>query len=372
MSKRRSRTRRVEKIFKLDSKIFYTIVFSLLIIIIMCCVVIFLMNKKEKEKVLADKERVNQEQEKIFEATNEEMESLKDYKTDSMISFSAVGDILYNDNYNNMFTDIKKYLLDSDFVLGTYETKVEDNFIKSLKSIGFNYLSLAHNHAMDNGEKGLLELDNKIRENQISTVGVYSDKSEDRVKIVEKKNVKIAFLAYTYDNNKKGVNIYSDEIVKEDLKYAKENADISIVMMHWGNVNTNEITKEQERQADYLIENGANVIIGAHPSCIQKMEIKKNTEGKDCFVAYSLGDFTSNFNNENANLELILNFKMYVDKEKNVYLYKVDYTPVYLINNKILDMKNEIQKYDTEDSNIDKKTYDKLVRGIDRLRNIIK
>ena len=143
-------------------------------------------------------------------------------------------------------------------------------------------------------------------------------------------------------------------------------------MMHWGNVNTNEISREQERQAKFLIENGANVIIGAHPSCIQKMEIKKNKEGKDCFVAYSLGNFTSNFNNENADLELILNFKILVDKEKNVYLYKVDYTPVYMINNKILDMKNEIQKYDTEDSNIDKKTYEKLVRGIDRLRKIIK
>ena len=372
MSKRRSRTRRVEKIFKLDSKIFYTIVFSLLVIIVMCCIVIFLMNKKEKEKVLADKERVNQEQEKIFEATNEELNSLKDYKTDSMISFSAVGDILFNDNYNNMFIDIKKYLSDSDFVLGTYETKVNDSFIKVLNSIGINYLSLAHNHALDDGMQGLSLLKETIEKNSISTVGVYSDKSEDRVKIVEKKNVKIAFLAYTYDNNKKGVNVYSDEIAKEDLAFAKENADISIVMMHWGNVNTNEISREQERQAEFLIENGANVIIGAHPSCIQKMEIKKNKEGKDCFVAYSLGNFTSNFNNENADLELILNFKILVDKEKNVYLYKVDYTPVYMINNKILDMKNEIQKYDTEDSNIDKKTYEKLVRGIDRLRKIIK
>ena len=38
---------------------------------------------------------------------------------------------------------------------------------------------------------------------------------------------------------------------------------------------------------------------------------------------------------------------------------------------KILDMKKEIAMYDTEESNIDKNTYDKLVRGVDRLNSII-
>ena len=44
------------------------------------------------------------------------------------------------------------------------------------------------------------------------------------LKIIEKKGAKIAFLAYTYDNKKQGVNIYSEELVKQDLQYANENA----------------------------------------------------------------------------------------------------------------------------------------------------
>ena len=59
---------------------------------------------------------------------------------------------------------------------------------------------------------------------------------------------------------------------------------------------------------------------------------------------------------------------------------EVDYTPVYMLDRgsqykenryKILDMKKEIALYDTEESNIDKSTYDKLVRGVDRLNSII-
>ena len=39
---------------------------------------------------------------------------------------------------------------------------------------------------------------------------------------------------------------------------------------------------------------------------------------------------------------------------------------------KLLDMKNEIANYGKERSSLDKVTYDKLVRGIDRLNEILK
>lgn len=208
-----------------------------------------------------------------------------------------------------------------------------------------------------------------------------ADTPEKRVNIIEVKGTKIAMLAYTYNNNKQGVNIYNEEIVKEDLKYAEENASISIVMMHWGNVNTNEISNYQQEQARFLISNGADIIIGAHPSAIQKMEVIQNKEFKDCFVAYSLGDYTSDFTIENANLELILNIQIFIDKEGKASIYKIDYTPVYMHDKgyshkenryKILDMKKEIAMYGTEESDIDKKTYEKLIRGVDRLNSIIK
>ena len=77
---------------------------------------------------------------------------------------------------------------------------------------------------------------------------------------------------------------------------------------------------------------------------------------------------------------LILNIQIYVDKDGNASLYKVDYTPVYMFDKgskykedrfKILDMKKEIADYGTESSEIDKNTYEKLVRGVDRLKSIL-
>lgn len=93
------------------------------------------------------------------------------------------------------------------------------------------------------------------------------------------------------------------------------------------------------------------------------------------------GDFTSDFSSENSNLELILNIQLYYNvQEDKVSLYKVDYVPIYMNDYaagnktnrfKLLDMKNEIANYGKIGSTIDKKTYDKLVRGIDRLNKII-
>ena len=389
MSRRRNRGRG-PRIKIVDNELLNRIIIILLIIIVLFLTIIIGLNKYQEIKISSEKERIKQQQQEIFKATSEEFESLEDYKTNSIIRISAVGDILcgknleqYGKPYNLLFSDIKKYLKNSDLVIGTYETDVKESkreFAKSLQEAGLNYASIAHNHALDYGNDGLIETDKYLQEIGIKTVGVYEESSEKRVKIFEKNDIKIAILAYTYDNGKEGVNIYNEEIAKQDLEYAKENANFSIVMMHWGDVNKNEISPEQEQQAKFLIENGADAIIGAHPSVVQKMEVVKNSEGKDCFIGYSLGDFTSDFESENSNLELILNLQLFVDTEGNASLYKVDYTPVYMIDNgreleeqrfKILDMKAEIADYGIKESSVSEEVYNKLVRAVDRLNGII-
>ena len=391
MANRRARTRRKNNILEtISNKTFKVTISILVVIIILCLVVIKLLNVKEQEKIAKEKERINSQIEEIYTASEEEINSLKDYKTDSIIRLSAVGDILcgnnlkrYGKDYNNIFTDISKYFKDADYTIGTYETNVTDetkDFADAVKNSGIDFVSLAHNHALDNGIDGLNKTKEYLESIKIQTVGKYEETPEQRVKIVEVKGVKIAILAYTYDNRKNGVNIYSEELVKQDLEFAKENASIAIVMMHWGDVNTNEINNKQKEQAQFLINNGANIVIGAHPSAVQKMEVVQNKDFKDCFVAYSIGDYTSDFTVENANLELILNIQIYVDKDGKATIYKVDYTPVYMQDKgakykenrfKILDMKKEIANYGLDTSEIDKKTYEKLVRGVDKLNSIL-
>lgn len=392
MLRRRNRGRG-PRIKIVNNEILNTIIVVLILLIIGFAATLFTMRELQKKKIADEKERIQQQQQEIFKSTNEELaqlERLGDYKTNSLIRVSAVGDILCGKNleefgqpYDYIFTDIKKYLKDSDLNIGTYETDVKESksdFASSIKKAGINYVSLAHNHALDYGIDGLYETNKYLKDMGIQTVGVSEDSSENRVSIFEKKNVKIAILAYTYDDNREGVNIYDEDIVKKDLEYAKEKANLNIVMMHWGDVNTNETSEKQEEQAQFLIDNGADIILGAHPSVVQKMEVVKNSEGKDCFIAYSLGDFTSDFENENANLELILNMQIFVDTEGNAQIYKVDYTPVYMNDNgseytenrfKILDMKSEIARYGVSEDSVSEDIYNKLVRAVDRLNSII-
>ncbi len=392
MANRRARTRRKENkvIETISNRNFIKLSIIFIIIIIVCILIIQFLNLKEKKKVAEEKARIDAQIEDIYISTSAKMNSANEYKTNQIIRLAAVGDILcgnnlkeYGKDYNNIFTDISKYFNDSDITIGTYETTITEetkSFADAVKNSGISFVSLAHNHALDNGIEGLNKTKDYLESINIKTVGTYESTPENRVKIIEIKNTKIAITAYTYNNNKEGVNIYSEDLVKEDLKYAEENAQITIVMMHWGNVNTNETNKTQEEQAKFLINNGADIIIGAHPSAVQKMEVVQNQDFKDCFIAYSIGDYTSDFAIENSNLELILNIQIFVDKEGVASLYKVDYTPVYMLDKgskfkenrfKILDMKSEIANYDTNISTIDKNTYEKLIRGVDRLNSIL-
>ena len=390
-SNRRKRSRRRNPVIaSISNKTFLIVSCIMLVIIGISVTVIRLRYETESKALLEEKQRISEEIEEIYVTANSEISNLKEHKANSIIRFSAVGDILcgdllklYGKDYSNIFTDITKYLEEGDLVLGTYETNVTgetENFAKAIKDCGIDTVSIAHNHSLDLGIEGLNRTDSYLKELGMNTVGIYKDTPEERVLIVERKKIKIAILAYTYDDGDEGVNIYSEELAKADLEYAKQNAAFTIVMMHWGNVNTNYISSKQKEQAQFLCDNGADIIIGAHPSAVQKMEVITNSSGKDCFVAYSIGDFTSDFSNENANLELILNLQVYVDTEGNSEIYRVDYTPIYMFDKgykfeknrfKILDMKQEIANYEFNNNLLDKETYDKLVRGIDRLNRIV-
>ena len=393
---RRRNTRKSTLIRDTISNKNFIIISSILLTIIVACVIVNMVLKaQEQKKIAEEQQRVANHVEEIYTAMEADIDTINNFRANSILRISAIGDILLGENlknygknaeglYDDIFSNITKYLKNSDITLGTYETNITEDtkvFANAIKEAGIDLVTLAHNHTQDYGEEGFKTTQEYLESIGIQTVGKYAEEAKDRVKIFEEKGVKIAILSYTYDNGKSGVNIYSEEQASNDLAYANENADFSIVLMHWGDVYKEEPNAKQKEQAQFLVDNGADIIIGAHPSVVEPMEILKNKEGQDCLVAYSLGDFTSDFSYENSNLELILNIQIYYDAETDkVSLYKVDYTPIYMndygkqnkVNRyKLLDLKNEIANYGKDGSNLDKKTYEKLVRGIDRLNEII-
>ena len=178
------------------------------------------------------------------------------------------------------------------------------------------------------------------------------------------------------------VNQFDQEQVKQDLELARGDADYLCVMMHWGDVNSTSASEEQKKTADFLIENGADMIVGAHPSVPQPMEVKQNAEGENVFVSYSVGNYISSLGYENSNLEMILNIQIRKQAEDGkVILEKVTYTPVYVVDygtkaeNQfvLVDMKETARRYASGETDIvSRKVYDQLVAGVEKLEEIIR
>lgn len=248
-------------------------------------------------------------------------ETKKEYK----LSVAMVGDALYHTgtfsdgkqadgsyNYDSQLTYIKpivsKYdigyynqesiLGGKELGLSSYPTfnspqEVGDAF----QNAGFNMVSLANNHTLDKGTKGVLNSVAYWREQKAVTAGSY-DSLEDRTRshVHEKNNIKYAFFSYTTSTNgirvpagkEYLVDVYSKEKAAADIASVKEEADVIFVAMHWGTEYTHTPTEEEVTIANELASLGVHVIIGSHPHVIQPIE-----HIGDTVVIYSLGNFIS-------------------------------------------------------------------------------
>ena len=417
MSRNRRSKRSSRSILEvMSSKTFITLTIILAIIIVICSVTIFYRNNKEKKILAEQRAELEKNIEAIFEETEKNIANSNNTVRDSIIRISAVGDILcensiledaydkdtQNYDFTSMFKNMSTFFADSDITVGTMETNYTDDkysgygqrnsptsFAEALKNIGIDLVSISTNHSLDYGIEGLQETKRALEGIGYDVVG--DNLGESRVKIKTIKNTKIAFLSYTYgfeNQNSKtkdeldSANIYNSEIAKQDLEYAKENADYSIIIMHWGDAYSTKPNKEQQNIAKFLVENGADMILGNHASAVQKMEIMQNAEGKNVLVAYSLGNYISGETMDISKIELVLNIELRKSGETGeVVLSKVDYTPLYVLDRgttaedryELIDMKGTAKAYAEGNKKIvNKATYNKLVEGLKKLEGIIK
>lgn len=167
--------------------------------------------------------------------------------------------------------------------------------------LGFNLISLANNHTLDKGEKGVRAMleywHRQEKERAIAIAGSYVSQ-EDRAKprIYEKNGISYALLAYTYGTNgipiPKGkeylVNVYTKEMLAQDIKALRDKVDLLLVSMHWGIEYDFTPSKEQRELAAFLASLGVDIVIGNHPHVIQPIEKIGNT-----LVIYSHGNLIS-------------------------------------------------------------------------------
>mgnify|MGYP006072145305 FL=1 len=417
MSRNRRHTRRIKSIRDVLNMKTFLIIVGILLVIIVSCIGINEYRRYQDRKLLAkQREELEKQSQELFSqmstSISETNQSISE--SDSIIKMSAVGDILcseamlqdaYDENtktydFSHMFNNVSGFIDDADIIMGTMETGVMEGkyndknvpleFARAVKNSGVNLVTISHNHSLDNGVNGLQETRENLEDIGFDVVG---DKLEtaNAVCIKEVKNTKIAFLTYTCFMDNKAqkteeelncVNMYSEEQAKSDIEYAKKNgAEYICVMIHWGDAISNTVSEEQKSIADFLVDNGVNLIIGAHPSVVQPMEVRQNADGDNVFIAYSIGTYISTLSAEEARTELVLNIELRKSgKDGKVYLNKVDYTPIYMLDNgenaqdrfKLIDMKSTATSYADGNTNIvTRETYDKLVEGLNRLNDIL-
>ena len=172
--------------------------------------------------------------------------------------------------------------------------EVGDAFIDA----GFNLVSLATNHTIDKGERGVLNSRNYWNQQaDVLAAGSYSSFEErDKVVIKEVNGIKYAFLSYTtYTNGlivptgkEYLVNVYDEDLIKEEIARYRDQVDLLMVAMHWGTEYMTYPTNEQKEISEYLASLGVDLIIGCHPHVIEPIEYIDDT-----LVIYSLGNFIS-------------------------------------------------------------------------------
>lgn len=211
-----------------------------------------------------------------------------------------------------------------------------DALAYDLKELGFDLLLTANNHCMDRGFSGLCRTLDVLDEVGLAHVGTSrtAEEFENNCVLADVGGISVAFLGYTYGTNgiplpedaTYAVNLFNKDYLtslsqpdEESLLAALDTAkslepDLIAVMIHWGVEYQTVPNAYQEKMADFLLANGADLILGGHSHVPQPMEMRTVT-GADGqphtgFVCYSLGNFISSQNDPLTDTTAVLTLEL--------------------------------------------------------------
>ena len=176
---------------------------------------------------------------------------------------------------------------------GSFSFNADPQSIAGLKLAGVDLVSLANNHILNQGTRGLTDTIKVLQENQIDFAGAGDNLTAAHQGVIKEiKGVKFGFLSYAYpdDNtvatgNKAGIANMDLALLKNDLSRFRPIVDVLIVIMHAGSEYTASPSGQQKQFAYAAISGGADLVVGHHPHWAQTTEIH---QGKP--IIYSLGN----------------------------------------------------------------------------------
>ncbi len=192
-----------------------------------------------------------------------------------------------------------------------------DSYAEYLADCGVDVFLTANNHILDKGLRGLkrtLEIYGEMeRERGVSYTGCGLSEEADSLHnplIITRNGIRLAFVNCTYGTNAGAspgalptVSRMKRESVAVLMERARKNADFIIALPHWGEEYSLRHNAAQQEWARWLVEQGASIVVGAHPHVVQD-----TTHIGGVPVIYSVGNAVSNMTARNTRLGLAVRF----------------------------------------------------------------
>ena len=257
-------------------------------------------------------------------------------------------------DYSECFESLTDYVESADYAVVNLEAPLGGkpytgypcfsapaNYADALQDAGFDLFLTANNHTLDKRDRGLVRTLDNLDAREIAHIGTYRNREErDSVLpfIRDINGFKIAFLNYTYGTN--GIRLTTDAVVdyidsnaiKADIDSAKaRGAELIAACVHWGDEYKLLPNASQRSLAQFLVDNGVELVIGSHPHVIQPIELRSGIDGNKALVVYSLGNFISNMKTRDTRGGIAVKVKLGRDSKGKAHVEGATYKMLFTI-----------------------------------------
>jgi poly-gamma-glutamate capsule biosynthesis protein CapA/YwtB (metallophosphatase superfamily) len=229
------------------------------------------------------------------------------------------GPVLRRRGYDHALAGLRPLLDDADVVVANVEGPITRNSERrpkpppsgggrrwwmrsnvgaagALARAGVGIASLANNHIMDYGERGLAETIERLEGVDIAHVGAGPDAAAARRPVVvDVAGLRVGFVAAMQayamelrdggyaDAGRPGPALLEPELLNDDLSALRADCDVVIALLHWGR-NYRPVTALQ-RELAQAIAPSADLVVGHHSHLAQPVELVGGTP-----VLFGLGN----------------------------------------------------------------------------------
>jgi poly-gamma-glutamate synthesis protein (capsule biosynthesis protein) len=261
-------------------------------------------------------------------------------RTVARATLGAVGDVLMHESvkrsaeahgtglpdagYAWLYAPIADLLAEPDVTFANLETPVAPDAssgtreyvfnappeaASALRRAGVDLVSVANNHAFDQGRAGFEETLRRLEAAGLRAVGAGTPSRAAGPVRIEAGGLTLAFLGWAHFFNQDGNDcppprpdapaclqaaLLDRTRAAEIVREASAQADAVVVSLHWGTEYEQQPRQEDVDLAHQLADAGALVVLGHHPHVLQPVELYRRTDGRTAVIAYSLGNFVSN------------------------------------------------------------------------------